>query len=235
MMIGSERVVWGQKYICMHYGLATRRCRLNKRDKYHFCHRIKESSVPTETRGLGRIIPKASGFSSPSKGFGSTKGKKNVKKSSDCPCGSDRPYKDCCQVYHDGEQIADTAEALMRARYSAYAKGLVQFIVDSTHPENPLADGEAAPAGTTKETLEADVRATCEKIAWEKLKVLATEPGSTDDEAYVTFQTWFKVKGQQGKRAQGWVTQSFVEKSRFLKDNSTGRWLYLDGEQEWKQ
>jgi SEC-C motif-containing protein len=122
----------------------------------------------------------------------------------------------------------------MRARYSAYVKGLVEFIVDTTHPENPLADGGAAPAGTTRETLKADVRATCQKISWERLKVLSSEQGPSDDEACVTFQTWFKVKDQQGKRAQGWKTQSFVEKSKFRRD-TTGRWLYLDGEQtDWK-
>lgn len=121
----------------------------------------------------------------------------------------------------------------MRARYSAYVKGLVDFIVETTHPDNPLAAGSAAPAGTTRDTLVADVRATCEKISWERLKVLDGHPGASDDEAYVTFQTWFKVKGQQGKRAQGWKTQSFVEKSKFRKDAS-GQWLYLDGEQDWK-
>lgn len=47
-------------------------------------------------------------------------------------------------------------------------------------------------------------------------------------------QTWFKTQGQMGQRAQGWHTQAFVERSRFLK-NDSGRWLYVDGEQEWQR
>ena len=41
-----------------------------------------------------------------------------------------------------------TAEALMRSRYSAYNKGLVQYVVDTTHPENPMAAGSNNPDGT---------------------------------------------------------------------------------------
>lgn len=37
-------------------------------------------------------------------------------------------------------------------------------------------------------------------------------------------QAWFKNVGQMGQRAQGWHTQTFVERSRFLRHD--GRWLY---------
>lgn len=37
-------------------------------------------------------------------------------------------------------------------------------------------------------------------------------------------QAWFKNVHQMGQRAQGWHTQTFVERSRFLRHN--GRWLY---------
>lgn len=43
----------------------------------------------------------------------------------------------------------------------------------------------------------------------------------------------FKNRQQQGQRAQGWHTQTFVEKSRFLRED--GKWLYVDGEQDWKK
>lgn len=41
-----------------------------------------------------------------------------------CPCGSGRPYTDCCEPYHNGG-LEPTAESLMRARFSAYVKGKV--------------------------------------------------------------------------------------------------------------
>jgi SEC-C motif-containing protein len=147
-----------------------------------------------------------------------------------CPCGSGLPYKACCKVYHDGKELPESAEALMRSRYSAYAKKLVKYIVETTHPENPLA--KSTTDNTSPSALEKDVKATCDKINWEKLKVLECRDGSSANEAYVTFQTYFKVGGQKGQRAQGWYTQSFVEDSRFLKED--GKWLYVDGTQEWK-
>ncbi len=37
-----------------------------------------------------------------------------------CPCGSNKPYTDCCARYVEGNKHAPTAEALMRSRYTAY-------------------------------------------------------------------------------------------------------------------
>jgi SEC-C motif-containing protein len=37
-----------------------------------------------------------------------------------CPCGSQKPFSDCCEPYVSGAEAAPTAEALMRSRYSAY-------------------------------------------------------------------------------------------------------------------
>ncbi len=36
-----------------------------------------------------------------------------------CPCGSGRPYEECCETYIEGRETAPTAEALMRSRYAA--------------------------------------------------------------------------------------------------------------------
>jgi len=167
------------------------------------------------------------------KGFGAPTGAKTtLSKESACPCGSGSSYSSCCKKYHKGE-APPTPEALMRSRYSAYSKGLVDYVCDTTHPDNPSQNGTTNPDGTQSSTLREDVRATCEKITWDKLKILSCEDGSSPDEAFVTFQTYFKTKGQIGQRAQGWHTQSFVEKSRFLK-GSDGTWLYVDGEQDWK-
>lgn len=157
-------------------------------------------------------------------GFGTAKQGSTPKTT--CPCGSRKLYGDCCGKYHTKKALPKTAEELMRSRYAAYAKGLVEYIVDTTHPDNPLAQKDGGVS------LRKDVIATCKKISWDKLVVLETENVS-ENEAYVTFQTYFKVKGQQGQRSQGFHTQSFVEKSRFLK-SSDGVWLYENGEQDWE-
>lgn len=74
---------------------------------------------------------KFKGKSSSTSGFGGAA-------TEDCPCGSGLGYIKCCGKLHkDANAFADaTAEQVVRARYSAYAKREVDFIVGSTHPLN---------------------------------------------------------------------------------------------------
>jgi SEC-C motif domain protein len=50
-----------------------------------------------------------------------------------CPCGS-ASYDECCGPLHRGEKQADTAEELMRSRYSAYAVGETDYVWRTWHP-----------------------------------------------------------------------------------------------------
>ena len=59
-----------------------------------------------------------------------------IKPNDPCPCHSERKYKKCCRPYHNGMNVP-TPTTLVRARYSAYALGLVDFIMDTTHPDSP--------------------------------------------------------------------------------------------------
>ena len=45
-----------------------------------------------------------------------------------CPCGGLQGYDDCCGRLHRGVAHAPTAEALMRARYSAFVVGDVAYL-----------------------------------------------------------------------------------------------------------
>ena len=47
---------------------------------------------------------------------------------SSCPCGSGRSLDECCGRYLSGKAQAPTAEALMRARYSAHVTANIDFI-----------------------------------------------------------------------------------------------------------
>ena len=53
-----------------------------------------------------------------------------------CPCESDKNYSDCCEPYLNGTQVAPSAEALMRSRYSAYTTANGKYLVDTTDEEN---------------------------------------------------------------------------------------------------
>ena len=46
-----------------------------------------------------------------------------------CPCGSGKKYGECCEPIIKGKEKASTAEACMRARYSAYVKHEIDFII----------------------------------------------------------------------------------------------------------
>jgi len=55
-----------------------------------------------------------------------------------CHCGSEVGYGKCCgRIHSDATAFAQAgAEAVVRARYTAYAKREIDFIIGSTHPLN---------------------------------------------------------------------------------------------------
>ena len=63
----------------------------------------------------------------------------NPDKSTACPCGNGT-YATCCKPYHTSKTFPDTAEKLMRSRYSAYALGEVDYLYNTTHPSERHAD-----------------------------------------------------------------------------------------------
>jgi SEC-C motif domain protein len=125
-----------------------------------------------------------------------------------CPCGSGRAYDECCGPYITGKAKPATAEALMRARYSAYEKKAIDFIVDTC-----LIDEEH---GIDKE----GTKRWSEKSSWLGLKIMNTEKGAaSDDEGVVEFKAEYVLDGLREKHH---------EKAYFQKKD--GSWLYVEGE-----
>ena len=123
-----------------------------------------------------------------------------------CPCHSHKPYAQCCASYHLGA-IPPTALLLMRSRYSAYALGLVDYILATTHPKH--AEANTPPAQRKKQ-----IQDFSENTRFKGLEILNFEealPFST-----VTFKATLIQKGRDA---------SFTEKSEFAQID--GRWLYL--------
>ncbi|MBU0505139.1 MAG: YchJ family protein [bacterium] len=52
-----------------------------------------------------------------------------------CPCGTGINYENCCQPYLLGSEKPDTAEKLLRSRYTAYVVGNTDYIFETHHPE----------------------------------------------------------------------------------------------------
>lgn len=125
-----------------------------------------------------------------------------------CPCGSGKAYGDCCEPIIKGTQLATTAEELMRARYSAYEKHEIDFIINTCHHEDGLneIDREAT-------------RSWSEESTWQGLKILRTEKGGPNDkEGVVEFQAVYTRKG---------LRDVHHETAVFKKID--GKWLYSSG------
>jgi len=86
-----------------------------------------------------------------------------------CPCGSGNTYAECCEQIISGAQPAQTAEQLMRARYSAYTFAEMDFIFESTHPEHRQGYDHAG----TKEW--------AETAEWQGLEIIGSTRGGVDD------------------------------------------------------
>lgn len=122
---------------------------------------------------------------------------------SPCPCGSGKTLLECCHPRHAGTRPAETAEALMRSRYSAFALGNGAYLI-ATGPGKGDAD-ELSHWG--------------KKVFWLGLEITAREKGKEDDdEGMVAFVARYLEDGAECR---------LVERSRFSKVH--GRWRYLDG------
>ena len=126
-----------------------------------------------------------------------------------CPCGSGKTYGTCCEPIIKGTAKATTAEALMRARYSAYVKQEIPFIINSCEEGDKIAEIDR------KATEDWSKRST-----WHGLRILRTEKGGEQDDAgIVEFEATFTDKGG--------VRGVHHETGRFKKIGGT--WLYSEG------
>jgi SEC-C motif-containing protein len=121
-----------------------------------------------------------------------------------CPCGLLRPYAECCGRFHAGE-LPDTAQQLMRSRYSAYVLRLSDYLLQTWHPDTRPATLELPEA---------------EQLRWIGLDIRAQKVGAGGQRARVEFFARY--------REQGGTVKTQHEVSRFVRE--AGRWYYVDGE-----
>lgn len=120
-----------------------------------------------------------------------------------CHCGAAADYGLCCGRYIDHGESPETAEQLMRSRYTAFATGNEPYLLSTWHPSTR----------PSRVRLEDNQR-------WLGLKVKHTERGGAKDSTgSVEYVARFKIAGK-GHRLH--------EISQFKK--TAGRWLYVDGE-----
>ena len=123
-----------------------------------------------------------------------------------CPCKSRKSYASCCQPFHLGRAKPETAEQLMRSRYSAHFFRRVDYLVETTHPE------------TRANGLKEELLKTINQPKWSFLTVVKTSKGLKGDKmGKVEFVADYFVEGE---------LQQLKENSRFKRHK--GNWKYLD-------
>ena len=131
-----------------------------------------------------------------------------------CPCGG-ASLATCCGPYLAGQAVPQTAEALMRSRYTAYVQGNEAYLRATweprTLPAEPLIDQN-------------------ERLQWLGLEVKSAlrlrqrkaQLPEEQDADTVEFVARYKVNGRAFR---------LHEVSRFVREEVGGiaRWFYLDG------
>ena len=129
-----------------------------------------------------------------------------------CPCGGPS-FATCCGPFLSGEAVPQTAEALMRSRYTAYTLGNEAYLRatwhPSTRPQEPIVNEN-------------------ERLHWLGLEVksalrLRQRKVNTEQGDTVEFVARYKIGGRAHR---------LHEVSRFVREAVSGdvpRWYYLDG------
>lgn len=124
-----------------------------------------------------------------------------------CYCNSKSEYNQCCERFINGAQVAETAEQLMRSRYSAYAVADVNYLLKSHHKTTrPIKDRNSILNWT-------------KSVNWMGLEIIAKEKGTiSDSEGMVEFKALYEENGR---------LECIHEKSFFVKEQGT--WFYKSG------
>jgi SEC-C motif-containing protein len=125
-----------------------------------------------------------------------------------CPCTSGLVFEKCCAPFLSGQRLPETAQALMRSRFTAYAEVRVDYLVQTTAKEKK------------QEINVAELRQYCENIRCISLKIQKTESGGKNDE---TGTVLFHASLQMNKRRV-----LHRELSQFVRED--GWWVYVSGE-----
>ncbi|MBS0419630.1 MAG: SEC-C domain-containing protein [Proteobacteria bacterium] len=121
--------------------------------------------------------------------------------STPCPCGSTRPYSQCCGPWHAGAPAPD-AQSLMRSRYCAFVLCNEPYLLITWHTRT------RPPAISFNA-----------KQKWLGLSVV---------DARVTGDHCAEVEFIARSRVSNAPAVRHHERSRFVREG--GRWLYVDGE-----
>ncbi len=121
-----------------------------------------------------------------------------------CYCGNLKSYLDCCGQFINNQSIPRNAEELMRSRYTAYAMGMVDYLVSTDANPN-----------------EQSIRDWMQGTKFTALRILATEAGQAeDDRGVVSFEADYTSNGQQ-----------ITHRETSLFEKRQEKWIFVRGKQ----
>ncbi|MES2543274.1 MAG: YchJ family metal-binding protein [Bacteroidota bacterium] len=126
----------------------------------------------------------------------------NTQTMTNCYCGSEKGFEDCCDLYIKGIQKAPTAEVLMRSRYAAYATNQADYLINTTH------------SSQRKYYSKIEILNWAKANKWQKLEVIKATENT------VEFKAYYLDSNNE--------SQIHHEFSNFKFEN--GNWFYVDGE-----
>ena len=118
-----------------------------------------------------------------------------------CFCGASVSFGNCCKPYIKGSKNAPTAETLMRSRYSAFATGAADYLVNTTHSSKRKLHNKS------------EILAWSKSNQWLRLEILAATKTT------ITFNAYYINEELKA--------QMHYEHSTFTLEN--GKWFYVDG------
>ncbi|GAB1659557.1 YchJ family protein [Mannheimia haemolytica] len=122
-----------------------------------------------------------------------------------CYCQSGKNYTECCEPFHLKAKIPETAEQLMRSRYSAYTLVNIPYIVETTVPSQQKSLDQAA------------MKVWGESTKWAGLEIIKHLANLSKIHSQVEFKAFFDT--EEGRQAHH-------ELSLFVKIES--RWFFVD-------
>ncbi len=124
-----------------------------------------------------------------------------------CYCNPNNQFNQCCHPLLSGKQKAETAEQLMRSRYSAFATANINYLLNTHHKHTR----------PTKE--KKDILKWTKSVKWIRLEIINTQKGTSHDiEGYVEFKAFYEENGK---------LECIHENSYFVKEDNL--WYYKSG------
>jgi SEC-C motif domain protein len=111
-------------------------------------------------------------------------------------------------MYLSGEKQPETAEKLMRSRYTAFHQGNVDYLIATLDPDQRKPDDQQELAKSISNT------------QWLGLTIIDTHQGrKKDTKGIVEFEAVYQLRSKPGQ---------LHERSRFRQ--TQGKWFYVDGD-----